>query len=334
MTYNESLKIPTFSIKESVVPPTIKYTIAIPTYKRADLLKEAIDSCLAQKTNIPFVIMIVDNNPERDCKTEQLMQGYTMSNILYYKNSENIGIAGNWNKLFQLTTTDFVIMLHDDDLLYDDYIDKLDKILKYYNYDVNALYFGVKVFNNAQELPIKTTGRLKALTLKKSDFQFGNICNLVGAVFKRSVVIETNGFNPDYGPSLDYEMHVRLAEKGKSIKIYGYDTLYRISENESMNGVSILKMCNIDKEIITKVTESFPKFYKEYFLKYYLKSYDKNYIEWNKELYNTPDNQVDEYLHRKELEATLFDKIVFKIGSYLRNHLLSMFRKKSIKIEL
>ena len=70
MTYNESLKIPTFSIKESVVPPTIKYTIAIPTYKRADLLKEAIDSCLAQKTNIPFVIMIVDNNPERDCKTD------------------------------------------------------------------------------------------------------------------------------------------------------------------------------------------------------------------------------------------------------------------------
>ena len=121
MRYNEIIKIPSILIKEGEAPEGAKYTIAIPTYKRANLLKEAIESCLIQKTTTPFAIIVVDNNPERECETEQLLREYNpIPNLSYYKNTENVGMTGNWNKLFELAQTDFVVMLHDDDLLYDD----------------------------------------------------------------------------------------------------------------------------------------------------------------------------------------------------------------------
>ena len=62
--------------------------------------------------------MVVDNNPERECETEQLLREYkAIPNLFYYKNTENVGMTGNWNKLFELSQTNFVVMLHDDDLI-------------------------------------------------------------------------------------------------------------------------------------------------------------------------------------------------------------------------
>jgi len=131
MRYTEVTKIPSIAIKQGSVTKGVCITIAIPTYKRSHLLKETLESCLAQKTTTPFAIMVVDNNPERDCKTEQLIKNYTAPNLSYYKNTQNIGIVGNWNKLFELAQTDFVVMLHDDDKLNEDYTKKLDKVLNH-----------------------------------------------------------------------------------------------------------------------------------------------------------------------------------------------------------
>ena len=330
MKYNDSKNILSILIKEAVLPKEVKYTIAIPTYKRAHLLKEALESAIHQNTNIPYHILVVDNNPERNCETEQLMNLYSASNISYYKNTENIGMTGNWNKLFELSSTDFVMMLHDDDLLYDDYIENVDNILKKYSYDIDALYLDVKIFKTTQDIQSNKTKNIKILKLKPSDFQFGNICNLVGAVFNRNTIIRINGFDSYFYPSLDYEMHVRLSKYGKAFKIYGYSTLYRISDNESMRFQTILKMADKDKEIMSSIVSEFPFFY-TYLFKYYLNAYKKNYIIWNKKNYNTKDRQMDRYLMRK---VTLFESLIFKIGSLMRGRILPMFRKKHLKIDI
>jgi hypothetical protein len=38
-------------------------TIAIPTYKRPLLLQEAVKSALSQITNVPFEVIVIDNDP-------------------------------------------------------------------------------------------------------------------------------------------------------------------------------------------------------------------------------------------------------------------------------
>ena len=98
-------------------------TIAIPTYKRPNLLLEAISSAINQETSVKYDIIVVDNNPGRGDETEQLMEKFRDSLLVsYYKNSSNLGMVGNWNQLFSIAKGQWVAMLHDDDLLYPNYI--------------------------------------------------------------------------------------------------------------------------------------------------------------------------------------------------------------------
>ena len=42
--------------------------------------------------------------------------------LRYYKNVQNIGLFGNWNRCFQLACGKWVVLLHDDDLIFDDFL--------------------------------------------------------------------------------------------------------------------------------------------------------------------------------------------------------------------
>ena len=87
-------------IKGKNILPNPKVSILIPTYKREILLKEAIDSALNQFSFDDYQVIIIDNNPERNCLTEKLINEINNEKILYYKNSVNIGMFGNWNRGF------------------------------------------------------------------------------------------------------------------------------------------------------------------------------------------------------------------------------------------
>ena len=109
-------------IFSSNIPEPV-FTIAIPTFCRSSLLKEAVFSALNQVTDVPYDVIVVDNNPERNDETEQLMEQFKDNPLVgYYKNSSNLGMVGNWNQLFHLAKGQWVSMLHDDDLLYKNYI--------------------------------------------------------------------------------------------------------------------------------------------------------------------------------------------------------------------
>ena len=66
----KSIKIFSSNIPEPV------FTIAIPTFCRSSLLKEAVLSALNQVTNVPYDIIVVDNNPKRNDETEQLLNQF------------------------------------------------------------------------------------------------------------------------------------------------------------------------------------------------------------------------------------------------------------------
>lgn len=102
-------------------------SIMIPTYRRADLLKEAIESALNQKTKYRYTISVIDNDADGDEATDKLMKEYCEkhTNILYYRNEQNIGMFGNWNRCIELSRTEWLCMLHDDDMLMENYLETL-----------------------------------------------------------------------------------------------------------------------------------------------------------------------------------------------------------------
>ena len=208
-----------------------EYTIAIPTYKRTEYLKEAIDSALNQDCSFSYNVIVVDNNPERDDDTEKMMASYeNTKNLSYYKNAENLGMAGNWNRLFQLSKTKWVVMLHDDDVMYPYYLLECNVILgKLHNVGV------LKPKEDTNNNPVKTKDNGKIKRLTDFDFYYGNTCGTPsGMLFNREMFLSSGGYNQEFYPSLDYCFHVRFASL---FNFYFYDKplmYYRIGVNESL----------------------------------------------------------------------------------------------------
>ena len=319
MRYDDICKVPSIAITEGSIPEGAKLTIAIPTYKRGELLKETLESCLAQQTNYPFAIMVVDNSPERGCDTEKLMQeySYTHSNISYYKNSENIGMIGNWNKLFELSKTEFVTMLHDDDLLDENYVQKIYEVLNIFHYDVNGIYVKHFIFRDIKEI-IKNSQTSRIVHLSPFDFIFGMFSTISGGCYKKETIIKLNGFNQEYDYLGDYMLSYALTKKGKVLKIENTPLLYyRCVHNTSSSADTTLKIIK-DYEKATKIILlDYPLYKKLYpsFFKYLIK---KNVIEEQKRVFNTQDPRLDEKYNEITKSITPYDKIVYLFWRILR----------------
>lgn len=102
-----------------------KVSILIPTYKRSDLLQEAINSCIDQ-TITPWEIIIGDDSPDDVTKNLVLqIKKQTQIPVNYIHNIPSLGQAENINKLFESATGDKIILLHDDDLLLQNSVETL-----------------------------------------------------------------------------------------------------------------------------------------------------------------------------------------------------------------
>lgn len=102
-------------------------TIAIPVYERKEYFDEALQSVLAQ--TVPVKILVVDNASSHDY-FEKAVVACDSSFVSYYRNDENIGMYGNWNRCVELCSTEFVALLGDDDVLETEYAELFYKALE------------------------------------------------------------------------------------------------------------------------------------------------------------------------------------------------------------
>lgn len=116
-----------------------KVSVIIPTYKRSDMLKRAIDSVLAQSYDNIEIIVIDDNNPSTNFRqiTESRMQEYEgIKNVIYLKHEKNKNGSAARNTGIKASTGDFVTFLDDDDYYYKDKVSKeVEYLEKYANFD-------------------------------------------------------------------------------------------------------------------------------------------------------------------------------------------------------
>lgn len=108
-----------------------KYTFLLPAYK-AEYLKEAISSLLAQ-TYGEFKIIVSDDNSPEDIK--EIVGSFNDNRIEYRKNEKNIGglrLAEHWNLLLDLCDTEYVIVASDDDVYSVKFLENIDSLtIKY-----------------------------------------------------------------------------------------------------------------------------------------------------------------------------------------------------------
>lgn len=98
-------------------------SICIPTYNRPKLVREAVDSAIAQSYQ-PLEILVSDDSRNDDTETA-LGDLIVSRNIRYVRNSPPLGQAGNVNNLFDRAKGELLVLLHDDDILLPDAVANL-----------------------------------------------------------------------------------------------------------------------------------------------------------------------------------------------------------------
>lgn len=97
-------------------------TIGIPTRNRCELVIRAVRSVLAQTyTNVEIV---VSDNASTD-NTVKFIEEIGDSRVVLVKQTENIGMAGNFNACLNKASGELFLMLSDDDVLESDAIKEL-----------------------------------------------------------------------------------------------------------------------------------------------------------------------------------------------------------------
>lgn len=238
-------------------------TVFIPTYRRAALLQQALDSVLKQwHTDFFWDIVIVDNEPYTGSAnaTERLIRKIDNPRILYYRNSENLRPGDNFNRGILLARGKWVMMLHDDDLLVDNTIVNMARLINAYTGTrkplaaITAGYipflhnpYTNEILDDVFGLNNYLTNLSMSYELYKNTifsacwlFYFGNLPSN-GTIFNKEAVLDVGGFNENNGICADIILLYSLMKKYSIYSTIRPMGLYRKGYNISFKKESIVQ---------------------------------------------------------------------------------------------
>lgn len=266
-------------------------TIAIPTYKRHDLLKIALESAINQKGIDNFEVIVIDNDPTRGCKTELLMNNYIDSKVSYYKNEENIGMVGNWNRCITLSRSNYITILNDDDWLELGYLQFSLSSLN----NSGALFFKSITHDLRNENKYQTSNSrlffkkiislfsIRQHNISIFDFFMAHMASgTLGILYKKENMVKLGGFDDRFFPAHDYVFNLNYKINFGGTYIKKHLMNYRIASNESLNVAA--EFAEVNFKIRSQISKKY--FNDSIFIKYFTKLlYEINYTDgikyWN-----------------------------------------------------
>lgn len=227
-----------------------KYSICIPTFNRSEVVINALNSAINQD-NQDFEILLVDNHSDENHKTflEEYLDGASLKNFTYIRNSHNLGMFKNWDKCIDLANGKYISILSDDDLLAPNFLTNIDCLVERYP---NCAYFVKKnEFEISQQFFSPRRGRPFNISnvrrLNGNIFKwFNGIGAPAGFIFPRSVGSSIR-FNAKQYPSSDYDFFIKIS---KALDIYYLNDVLAyvgIGLNDSLNISTINGFVEKDK---------------------------------------------------------------------------------------
>jgi glycosyltransferase involved in cell wall biosynthesis len=103
-----------------------RVTVCMPTRNRAGWLAQSMRSVLSQSYE-DFVLLVGDNASEDE--TPEVVHGFGDPRVRYLRRERDLGLVGNHNDLLSRVETDYVLILPDDDIAYDDLLSTTVEVL-------------------------------------------------------------------------------------------------------------------------------------------------------------------------------------------------------------
>lgn len=203
------------------------FSVCIPTYNRAQSLKRAIKSVLAQSFE-DYEIVITDNCSPDD--TENVVRSFPSKALRYFKNETNLGMVGNWNRALDYAKGEYVAFLFDDDEFLPNHLKEARKAL------TNNASVGIyAVGNQASILPRQ--GLIGAKEYFRYIYSMRYVSTPSETIFKREYKGKPYTISEKYTYCPEVELYVEIASDGFSAYHSPLQTVVRHSGKESNSNV-------------------------------------------------------------------------------------------------
>lgn len=200
-------------------------SLVMPIY-RSKKLKQAILSLRFQTDkNIQLVISDDGNNYQ---EVTHLRNHYP--NLIYKKNSQPLGEVDNTNQAVGLSSGEYVVLFHDDDLLNPDYISSVRKAIYENESDIDFIYTAREIIDENSKI---VSNKLKLQSENYVLYSANNVLLHIlsgnhlenyyvplmtpGMVFKRQIYLEMGGFSKKIDTHCDSDFLLRYLLHSRKI---------------------------------------------------------------------------------------------------------------------
>ena len=206
-------------------PVAMDVDVMVPAYGDGPLVREAINSVLAQDDKHWRLTVIDDAAAIEHGELEQWLAGLGDSRVRYLANPQRLGINRNFQRCADESTADWVVILGADDRLLASFISRVRKYTTEFP-DAAWIHTGARIIDDAGQPHMPMADRVKhrtmppigehrviageelAVSLLKGNWMYFPSC-----AFQRTMLQKT-GFRPGYDIVLDLDLYLRLLLDG------------------------------------------------------------------------------------------------------------------------
>lgn len=228
------------------------FSIVIPTYNRADLILETLETVFIQSFK-NYEVIVVDNH-STDNTEEVLKDLITTQKIKYIKHDKNYERSVSRNTGMFNASGDYVTFLDSDDFLY------INCLKDAYDYAINNPL--IKIFQNKFELVDNQKNPIYKYDFPDLNNQYKALCNgnfisCIG-IFLEKEVYKSYAFNvdPKLVGSEDYEIWFRILGKYKLGRIDKVNAGVRQHEARSVVNTNIYDNLGYQQELINQTIKN------------------------------------------------------------------------------
>ncbi len=187
------------------------WSVMIPTYNpRPEHLEQALRSVLMQDPGPDRMQIEVVDDCSPDVDVAAIVKSIAGERVGFFRNAQNLGLAGGWNNCIDRSTGAWVHILHQDDYVLPGFYERVKEAAV--NHPDVALVAVRSFFTGDAEIIESVSPRVRSLEnggLTVKDFYYTTPLNCAGVVVRRDFYKKHGGFRTDLTFTLDAEMWTR-----------------------------------------------------------------------------------------------------------------------------
>lgn len=241
-----------------------KVSVLMPVYNAALFLQEAIDSILSQTfTDFEFLII---NDGSTDA-SEEIIQGYSDSRILYLKNEVNLGLVDTLNRGIELARGEYIARMDADDVSLPQRFFKQITFMDAHP-EVGACGTAFQFFGDSNYLAINPDDYSQCFTLLSLNSSLGHPTSMI-----RKEVLNHHAirYESEFDYAADYAFWVRISQVSQISSLPEPLLLYRWHQTNMSKTDPSRAMARIKARIL----------WHELLLGRSLSAPQKEYLAWN-----------------------------------------------------